>query len=43
MIRRFSSRTERLDRSFLAESVRGARAYRRIASYFTSSLFEAAG
>jgi superfamily II DNA or RNA helicase len=43
MIRRFSSRTERLDRSFLAEHLQGARAYRRIAGYFTSSLFEVAG
>jgi hypothetical protein len=43
MIRRFSSRTERLDRSFLAEHLKGARAYRRIAGYFTSSLFEVAG
>ncbi|QBQ53838.1 phospholipase D-like domain-containing anti-phage protein [Nitrosococcus wardiae] len=42
-IRRFSSRTERLDRSFLAEHLKGARAYRRIAGYFTSSLFEVAG
>lgn len=43
MIRRFSSRLERLDRSFLAGHLRGARAYRRIAGYFTSSLFEVAG
>jgi hypothetical protein len=41
-IRRLSSRTDRLDRSFLAEHLRGARSYRRIAGYFTSSLFEIA-
>lgn len=42
-IRRLSSRHHRLDRSFLAKHLRGARAYRRIAGYFTSSLFEVAG
>ena len=42
MIRRLSSRTHRLDRSFLAEQLQGARSYRRIAGYFTSSLFEIA-
>jgi hypothetical protein len=42
LIRRFSSRTHRLDRSFLAEQLQGARSYRRIAGYFTSSLFEVA-
>jgi superfamily II DNA or RNA helicase len=41
-IRRFSSRSHRLDRSFLAEQLQGARSYRRIAGYFTSSLFEIA-
>lgn len=41
-VRRFSSRTCRLDRSFLAEQLKGARSYRRIAGYFTSSLFEIA-
>ncbi len=41
-IRRLSSRTDRLDRSFLAEQLQGARSYRRIAGYFTSSLFEIA-
>jgi hypothetical protein len=41
-IRRFSSRTHRLDQSFLAEQLQGARSYRRIAGYFTSSLFEVA-
>ncbi len=32
----------RLDHSFLAEQLQGARSYRRIAGYFTSSLFEIA-
>jgi len=41
-LRRFSSRTGRLDQSFLAEQLQGARSYRRIAGYFTSSLFEIA-
>jgi SNF2 family DNA or RNA helicase len=41
-IRRLSSRTHRLDQSFLAEQLQGARSYRRIAGYFTSSLFEIA-
>jgi hypothetical protein len=35
-IRRFSSRTQRLNQSFLAEQLQGARSYRRIAGYFTS-------
>lgn len=42
MIRRFSSRTHRLDQSFLLEQLQGARSYKRIAGYFTSSLFEVA-
>ena len=41
-IRRFSSRTHRLDGSFLLEHLKGARSYKRIAGYFTSSLFEVA-
>lgn len=41
-IRRFSSRTHRLDNSFLLEHLKGARSYKRIAGYFTSSLFEVA-
>ncbi len=41
-LRRFSSRTHRLDQSFLAEQLKGALSYRRIAGYFTSSLFEVA-
>ncbi len=42
MIRRFSTRTHRLDFEFLAEQLEQARSYRRIAGYFTSSLFEVA-
>jgi SNF2 family DNA or RNA helicase len=41
-IRRFSSRTHRLDSSFLLRHLQGARSYKRIAGYFTSSLFEVA-
>lgn len=41
-LRRFSSRTHRLDQSFLAEQLKDAKSYRRIAGYFTSSLFEVA-
>ena len=42
-IRRFSSLHERLDKSFLAERLKGARSYRRIAGYFRSSIFELVG
>ncbi len=42
-IRRFSSRTHRLDASFLMQHLAGAQSYKRIAGYFTSSLFEVAG
>lgn len=42
-IKRFSSRTHRLDASFLMQHLAGARSYKRIAGYFTSSLFEVAG
>ena len=42
-IRRFSSRRQRLDRSFLTERLAGAQAYDRIAGYFSSSLLEVAG
>lgn len=42
-IRRFSSRTHRLDASFLMQHLVGAKSYKRIAGYFTSSLFEIAG
>lgn len=41
-IRRFSSRTHRLDKAFLQEHLKGALRYHRIAGYFTSSLFEVA-
>lgn len=42
MIRRYSSRTHRLDTSFLLDRLKEARSYKRIAGYFTSSLFEVA-
>ena len=42
-IRRFSSRTERLDTEFLAKSLQGAVKYFRIAGYFRSSIFELIG
>jgi superfamily II DNA or RNA helicase len=40
---RFSSRRQRLDHAFLAKRLAGARAYRRIAGYFRSSIFELVG
>lgn len=43
MIRRFSSRRERLDTLFLNERLAGAISYDRIAGYFSSSVFEVAG
>ncbi len=43
MIRRYSSRRERLDTSFLNDRLKGARAYDRIAGYFSSSILEVAG
>ena len=42
-LRRFSSRRQKLDHAFLNERLRGARAYRRIAGYFRSSIFELVG
>ena len=42
-LRRFSSRRQRLDQVFLNERLNGARAYRRIAGYFRSSIFELVG
>lgn len=42
-IHRFSSRTERLDTDFLANSLKGATKYFRIAGYFRSSIFELVG
>ncbi|TMW74657.1 helicase SNF2 [Thauera sp. UPWRP] len=43
MIRRHSSRLNRLDQSVLSERLGGAVSYDRIAGYFRSSLFEVAG
>lgn len=40
MIRRFSSRRQRLQHVFLREKLRDAKSYLRIAGYFRSSLFE---
>jgi superfamily II DNA or RNA helicase len=42
-LRRFSSRRQRLDHAFLAERLKGAQSYRRIAGYFRSSIFELVG
>lgn len=42
-IRRFSSRRQRLDKSFLAERLKGAKSYDRIAGYFCGSILETAG
>src|SRR5262249_14879391 len=42
-IHRFSSRRHRLDHSFLAHRLRGAKSYKRIAGYFRSSIFELVG
>lgn len=41
-ITRMSTRTHALDDSFLLQYLKGAKRYRRIAGYFTSSLFEVA-
>jgi hypothetical protein len=43
MIHRFSSRRQRLDRSFLAQRLKGTKAHDRIASYFCASILETAG
>lgn len=43
LIQRFSSRTQRLDKEFLAKRLEGAVSYRRIAGYFRSSIFELVG
>ena len=43
MIRRFSSRRQNLDASFINERLTGAVSYDRIAGYFRSSLLEIAG
>ncbi|MDR3540483.1 MAG: phospholipase D-like domain-containing protein [Desulfosporosinus sp.] len=42
-LKRFSSRTERLDTEFLVETLKGATKYFRIAGYFRSSIFELVG
>jgi len=42
-IRRYTSRTQRLDQSFLTARLNGAHAYDRIAGYFRSSILEVAG
>jgi superfamily II DNA or RNA helicase len=43
LINRFSSRRHRLDHAFLADRLRGAKSYKRIAGYFRSSIFELVG
>lgn len=43
MINRYSSRRQRLDKSFLADRLDNAKAYDRIAGYFSSSILEVAG
>ncbi|NFR87732.1 helicase SNF2 [Clostridium botulinum] len=42
MLRRYSSRREKLDKSFLNNKLSGAKAYDRIAGYFSSSILELA-
>jgi hypothetical protein len=42
-IRRFSSRRQPLDQSYLTDRLQGAKGYDRIAGYFSSSLMEVAG
>lgn len=42
-INRFSSRRQRLDHAYLADRLRGAKSYKRIAGYFRSSIFELVG
>lgn len=42
-LNRFSSRLDRLDRVFLADRLKGAQSYKRIAGYFRSSIFELVG
>lgn len=43
MINRFSSLRQRIDKSFLTERLQRAKAYDRIAGYFSSSILEVAG
>ncbi len=40
MIRRFSSRLQKLDTSFINDRLKGAVSYDRIAGYFRSSMLE---
>lgn len=42
LLRRYSSRREKLDKSFLNSKLSGAKAYDRIAGYFSSSILELA-
>jgi hypothetical protein len=42
-LRRFSSRSDRLDHAYLSKRLSGARSYKRIAGYFRSSIFELVG
>ncbi len=42
-IRRFSSRRQKLDSSFLTQRLQGAKSYDRIAGYFCGSIIETAG
>ncbi len=42
-LQRFSSRRQRLDTTFLAPKLQGAKSYRRIAGYFRSSILELVG
>src|SRR5216117_63495 len=42
-ISRFSSRRQRLDHAFLADRLKSAKSYHRIAGYFRSSIFELVG
>jgi len=42
-IHHFSSRRQRLDHAFLANRLKRARSYKRIAGYFRSSIFELVG
>ena len=40
MLRRYSSRREKLNEAFLNDKLKGAKAYDRIAGYFSSSILE---
>jgi hypothetical protein len=42
-IKRFSSRRQKLDQSFLSQRLQGAKSYDRIAGYFSGSIIETAG